>query len=106
MARSSRGKQPNSPGADGDDILNILNVIYREFGANAELQTFVSLDGRLFVEATCDVLIEGQPLVHLSYGRFSGGNNPPYMTVCMIVLHNLYHELDRYHLRAGGLGVK
>jgi len=102
MSRVSKGKRPDRLGADGEDILNILNVIHKEFDTWAEISTYVALDGRLFVEAHCDMVVDGKLLQHMTYGRHCGNNQYPYDTMCMIVLHNLYALLDRAHLALGG----
>lgn len=99
MPRNRNGKQPNVPGPDGEDLLNSINAIYEDFGCSAELHSYVTLDGRMYVEACADIAVEGYPLMHASYGRVAGGNQQPYMLTCLIVLHNLYAQIDRLQIR-------
>lgn len=104
MPRNRNGKQPRRLGPDTVDIEAILNAIYDDHGVPAAVHAYIALDGRLFVEAEADVYVSGRPLLHVSMGRFVGGNGPDFMSACMQSLHAVYHEIDRIEARrrAGG----
>lgn len=95
MPRNKNGRAQHRNGPETEDLITALNAIYIDHGVSAELHSYIALDGRMYAECCADVYVAGEPLMHLSAGRFCP--NEPYglMSAYLVATHEVYHLIDR-----------
>lgn len=84
----------------GHDVLDALNVIYKDFGVNAEHHLYITLIGDLVVECMASLQTEDRGTVYFSSHRIFTPISASLDALLMITAHEMYHQIDRAILRA------
>jgi hypothetical protein len=89
----SLGKGKTVP--DSWDVQAILQAIYDDFGASAEMHIFQTLTGDMLVECTCSAMGADGHLKYFGCHRVFHTVSAPIVVLMMQCGHRVWHDLDR-----------